>query len=549
MRSEQFPRYRLYNVICAAKIRHLLQLFVFVFFALPGFSQFLPSGGALKPLQANMDIRHYRLNLAVDPDQQSFAGSVWISFILRAPSAEILLDLVSLYKVSKVLVDGKPCSFEHQGEALSIVTAAPMPAGRHRVDVFYAGKPPVAKRAPWDGGIQWERDSLGHHWIAMTCQTDGAKIFFPCKDHPSDEPDEGADLYITVPRDLVVAGPGLLQSRKQKGKQAVFHWKTRYSISNYCILFNVGDYTVVNRSYTTIKGRQVPMQFYVLRYHADKAPHHLELLERMARVQEKYFGEYPWVEEKIGIAETPHLGMEHQTMNAYGNKFRYTKVGGEDFDWLMHHEFGHEWWGNQVTNADWAHMWIQEGICVFGDAMYVREKEGEEAYLARMRQTARATRNEKPVVQGDVVDSKATYHPDIYGKGAFFMHTLRYVMGDSLFFPALLQLATAPAYTRAPSVTTRDVQELFSRACGMDLGPLFKLFLYSTDKLQISIRQMDEETYELKIPNAGMPLPLDLRTEKGISKLMIPVAGLQIKSRQLPEADPRGYYLKTVTLQ
>jgi aminopeptidase N len=530
-----------------ASIRILWCLFLFAFFSSPGFGQFSPSGGPLRPPQANMDIRHYRLNLSVDPDQQSFTGSAWISFVLKEPASEILLDLVPVYQVSRVLINGKPGIFGHQGEALSIRTTAVMPAGRHRVDVFYAGKPPVAKRAPWDGGIQWEKDSLGHPWIAMTCQTDGGKIFFPCKDHPGDEPDEGADLYITVPKGLVVAGPGLLQSTKPKGKQVTFHWKTRYSISNYCILFNVGDYKVVSRTYTTIKGRQVPMQFYVLNYHANKAPHHLELLERMARVQEKYFGEYPWVEEKIGIAETPHLGMEHQTMNAYGNKFKYTRVGGQDFDRLMHHEFGHEWWGNQVTNADWAHMWIQEGICVFGDAMYVREMEGEEAYLARMRQTARATRNEKPVVQGDVVDSKATYHQDIYGKGAFFMHTLRYVIGDSVFFPTLMKLATDPAYTRQPSVTTRDVRELFSKACGRNLNPLFQLFLYTTDKMQIRIRQLDEETYELKIPNAGMALPLDLRTDKGIDRIMVPEAGLQFKSKQLPEADPRGYYLKSVT--
>jgi aminopeptidase N len=549
MRSKQFPTYRLYKFSYSKLIRQLLYMMGFIFFALPGFGQFLPSGGKLKPTQANMDIRHYRLNLTVDPEQQSFEGSVQIGLVLKESSKEILLDLVPVYKVSRVLVNGKPVVYKHEGEALFIQASAGLLAGRHRVEVFYAGKPPVAKRAPWDGGIQWEKDSLGHPWIAMTCQTDGGKLFFPCKDHPSDEPDEGADLFITVPKGLVVAGPGLLQGKKQRGKQVEFHWKTRYAISNYCILFNVGNYELVTRPYTTIKGRQVPMQFYVLKYHADKAPHHLELLESMARVQEKYFGEYPWVEEKIGIAETPHLGMEHQTMNAYGNKFKYTQVGGQDFDWLMHHEFGHEWWGNQVTNADWAHMWIHEGICVFGDAMYIREKEGEDAYLARMRTTARATRNEKPVVQGDVVDSKATYHGDIYGKGAFFMHTLRFVMGDSLFFPTLLQLATSPTYTSAPSATTGDVQGLFSKVYGKDLGPLFKLFLYTTDKLQIRIRQLDEETYELKIPNAGIALPLELRTDKGLNRIVIPETGLQFKSKQFPEADPRGYYLKTVTME
>src|SRR6185436_3269279 len=126
----------------------------------------------------------------------------------------------------------------------------------------------------------------------------GGKLYFPCKDHPSDEPDEGVDMVITVPKSLVVAGPGLLQSVKKKGGKATYSWKTNYSINNYSIIFNVGDYKVVSRDYTTVDGNKVPMQFYVLSYHEAFAAHHLELLEQMAKVKEKYFGEYPWAKEK-----------------------------------------------------------------------------------------------------------------------------------------------------------------------------------------------------------------------------------------------------------
>jgi aminopeptidase N len=291
------------------------------------------------------------------------------------------------------------------------------------------------------------------------------------------------------------------------------------------------------------------MQFYVLDYHADKAPHQLEMLDRSARVQEKYFGEYPWPDEKIGIAETPHLGMEHQTMNAYGNKFRYTKVGGQDFDWLMHHEFGHEWWGNKVTNKDWAHMWIQEGICVFGDALYTRDMEGEEAYRARMRQTARAARNEKLIVQGETVDAKQTYHPDIYGKAAFFMHTLRYIIGDSIFFPTLKALATDPRYTYLNMVTTADVEAHFSAAYGQSLAPVFQLFLRTTDKLDVQVKEVEEGQYLVKLPNAGMNLPIDIQTDRGIERHVIPEDGLRISSITIPIIDPIGFYLKKITMQ
>ena len=176
--------------------------------------------------------------------------------------------------------------------------------------------------------------------MAITAEAAGGKLYFPCKDHPSDEPNEGVDMIITVPKDMVVAGPGLLINTTKKGNTATFHWKTNYTINNYSIVFDAGDYVVVTRNYTSITGRVVPMQFYVLKEHEAHAAYQLEMLEKDVHQEEKYFGEYPWAKEKVGIVETSHLGMEHETMNAYGNKFKYTKVGGQDYDGLMHHEFG-----------------------------------------------------------------------------------------------------------------------------------------------------------------------------------------------------------------
>jgi aminopeptidase N len=226
------------------------------------------------------------------------------------------------------MLDGRPVAFSHKNDLISISAATPFYAGNHILKISYAGQPPVAKRAPWEGGFQWEKDSTGNPWIAITCQSEGGKIYFPCKDHPSDEPNEGADLIISVPEGLVVAGPGLLKKVTTKKGLSTYHWNTNYKISNYCILFNVGKYKVVRREYTTVNNNRVPMEFYVLEKHADKAEHLLEIMEGSARGQEKYFGEYPCLQEKIAFAETHHLGMEHQTMIAYGINFDTHRLGG-----------------------------------------------------------------------------------------------------------------------------------------------------------------------------------------------------------------------------
>lgn len=512
-------------------------------------AQDLKSGGVLKPEQAIMDIRHYTVSLDVNPTQQSIEGYTEIDVVTSQPTSVLLFDLVHLLTVKKIWVNKKEQPFTQENDFIRISLPSALPAGRARVKIQYGGKPGIAPRPPWIGGFMWEKDSNGNPWISITDCGEGAKIYFPCKDHPSDEPNEGADLIITVPKGLYVAGPGLLQKTTTRGNKSTFHWKTKYTINNYSILFNIGKYKVVSRTYTTINGNKVPMQFYVLEEHEQKASHLLDLFEQSAHVAEKYFGEYPWIKEKMAICETPHLGMEHQTLNAYGNNFRYTKVGGKDFDWLLHHEFGHEWWANKVTGIDWSDMWIQEGICSFGDALYTREVEGEEAYLKRMQDTGRKTLNKLPVVMGEHLDYDVIYHPDIYGKGAFFMHTLRYVIGDEIFFPTLKRLATDPQYTFDQMVSTNDVEKLFSNAAAQDLKPLFDFYLRTINKLEVQVKQLNETDYQIKLLNYDHALPIDIVMNSGKQRMMVDNKGINLTNSTWPVVDPDGYYLKKVILE
>ncbi len=512
-------------------------------------AQALTSGGKLKPEQANMDIRHYTISLTVNPAQKTIDGYTVIDLLVAKPTHVLLFDLLDSLKVSQVLVNNKKESFEYKDNLIRINTAKELPSGKVSVKVIYGGKPHVARRPPWDDGFIWSRDSTGHPWIAITAEGTGGKLYFPCKDHPSDEPNEGVDVIITVPKDLVVAGPGLLKSVSKHADVATFHWKTNYTINNYSILFNVGDFAVVSRKYTTVDGHVVPLQFYVLKEHEAKAAHHLDIFEKTIHEQEKYFGEYPWAKEKIAICETPHLGMEHQTMNAYGNKFRYTKIGGEDYDDLMHHEFGHEWWGNKVTAKDWADYWIHEGINTFGDALYVREYEGEAAYNKFFQNASYRFGNKIPIVMGKDIDEEAAYNGDIYGKGAFFMHTLRYIMGDSLFFPALKKFVTSPKYTYDNLVNTDDVQQFFSEQAGKDLKPLFDLYLRSVNKLEVHVKTMSNNRYQIQLLNMSLPLPMEIATDAGVKKVVVDSKGIIVTSKTLPVIDQDSFYLKKIIIE
>jgi len=511
---------------------------------------YLSSGGKLNPLQAIMDIRHYTISLDVDIDNKKIKGFTETEIILSQKTDMILFDLIFLYQVSKIKVNNKPVHFVHTNDKIYITSDTGFPAGRQVIRIEYSGEPPVAVRPPWLGGFTWTKDKNGNPWIVINCQGEGGKIYFPCKDHPSDEPNEGVDMYITVPANLVVSGPGLLQKVTTRNSRQTYHWKTNYTISNYCILFNIGKYEVRKQDYTTINGNVVPIIYYVLEEDTANARKVIELKARDTKVLEKYFGEYPWVKEKIGISEVPNPGMEHQTNITFQNKFEYSKIGESDYSDNLFHEYAHEWWANKVTNKDWAHMWIQEGIATYAEALIHYQLGGQEAYDKIINGHKRSVRFKKPMVGGEELTESETYDgSDIYTKGSFFMHSLRYVIGDDLFFPALKKLATDPAYTYDNFITTDDVEKLFSNESKQDLKPFFHFYMRTTDVLDISIKETGYQKYLIKVNNYFMPLPFEITTSSGTNRTIITKDGISVTSIVPPQVDNKGYYLKKIRLQ
>jgi aminopeptidase N len=520
--------------------------FLFLTLSINGYCQKIVSGGPLQDNQANYDVKYYNITLDVDISNKSISGSTIIKIDIKENATEIAFDLINIYQVKEVWIGKKKIDFVHENNKIALTGQDILTKGMHEVKIVYSGAPPIAVKAPWQGGIQWEKDDNDDPWIAFTCQNEGAKILFPCKDHPSDKPDEGAEMNITVPKGLKVAGPGKLIKEEMKGKKSTFTWKTTYPIHNYSLVFNIANYQVVKRNYVTINGNNVMMEYYILPENIHRAEKHLDILANSVKVQEKYFGEFPFVNEKIGLAETPHLGMEHQTMNAYGNKYKYTKVGGEDFDWLLYHELGHEWWANKVSNSDWAHFWIQEGICVLGDWLYYREKEGIESYHNQARKASFSFQNKYPIVRDSSTDSGTAYHPDIYGKGAFFMRSLSFIIGEEKFFELIKSFIGDKRYTYVNTVNTDMVENHFSTGVKMDLKPYFDFFLKTTNRLTIFVKEVRPKEYDISFKNYAGVLPLEIKDGDTIKKVMVSDKPLRITLEHFPMIDPTGYYFKNV---
>src|SRR5690606_3169910 len=182
-----------------------------------------------------------------------------------------------------------------------------------------------------------------------------------------------------------VASNGRLTMITEADGKLTYHWSTSYPINVYNINYTMGIFQEERMDFRSISGETVPMHVWVLQENRTKAKALLQVLKVSAETHEKYFGAFPFPEDKIAVVETPYLGMEHQTINAYGNNFQFVPMGQTQYDWLLHHELGHEWFGNKISAADFADMWIQEGITAYGDWLFFWEHGGPDAYFQKVR--------------------------------------------------------------------------------------------------------------------------------------------------------------------
>jgi aminopeptidase N len=441
------------------------------------------SGGPLQPDQACFDVLHYRLVLAVDPAAKAIDGTLTMRAKSLAASPRLALDLDEPLEVVAVALDGAAVAHHRDGGRLLVEPTAPLAVGREfAVEVRYRGSPREAKNPPWDGGFTWKQTADGKPWIATSCQGEGADLWWPCKDHPSDKPD-GFDLECTVPAGLVVASNGVRVGEPvTKAGRTTWHWRTRSPIGNYNVALNIAPYVELKDTYTCVDGTKLPIEFFVLPESKERAKRCMPQFLDHLRVFEEMLGPYPFRAEKYGVAETPHLGMEHQTIIAYGNGFR-----DEQWDWLHNHELAHEWWGNLVTCRDWKDMWLHEGFGTYMQPLYRERRFGRKAYDDEVRKYRSG--NRVPIAPREVRDSKQIYFGgsggnDLYYKGAAVLHTLRWQLGDEKFFTLLRRFcypteaaAKATDGSQVRFVDTDDFVNMTTQIAGEDLAWFFEVYV------------------------------------------------------------------------
>jgi len=488
------------------------------------------TGKPMSPIQRAFDVKRYVLSIRVLPATRSIEGTVDVAFEAVEPLDSIELDLDPTLEILGATLADASLAITRDEDSFTIALPMRLNAGaRATISISYGGKPHVALAPPWYGGFVWSEVD-GTPWFATAVQTEGCDLWWPCKDTYADKPDEGVEVIISAPRGVKVASVGLLAG-VEEGDDGfdTWRWTSRHPYAGYAIAINGGPYELVERDYTGVNGTTFPIQFWALPANAGKAAKlidtdavpDLEFFERM-------IGPYPWGDEKVGFVETPHLGMEHQTINAYGEQY---KRGDHGFDQLLHHELAHEWFGNVMTHGRPEDSWLHEGYASYMQSVYAEETVGRMGYFDRMYGAYQSSGHCLPVVNPDVGDvGEAFENRDIYTKGAWMLHTLRYFIGDDAFWAGTRRLIydTAEPWSLVYPIksryrTTEDFIRIMSEEAGQNVAWLVETYLREKGMPVLETTRANGQLFlEWSVPGGRpFPMPVDVSVDGEVTVVEI----------------------------
>ncbi len=473
------------------------------------------------------DVRHYDLDVKFDTITKSISGLNKISFLVsEAPIDSLQLDLQDSMILDKVELDGKPISINKDGNVWWVLYPFHnwKKGANKSIVAYFHGKPRIAKNPPWDGGFIWTKDDNNKLWLAVACQGLGASVWWPCKDVPWDEPEDGVDMHYSVPTGMICVSNGrLVKQESESNNYTTWHWQVKNPINNYDISFYIGDYVHWSDTLIGEKGK-LDLDFYALRNDEGKAREQFKEVKPMLHCFEYWMGPYPFYEDGYKLVEAPYLGMEHQGAVAYGNGFKMGYMGldlsgtgiGLKFDYIIVHESGHEWFGNNITAKDIADNWIHEGITMYSETLYTECELGKEDAFKYCRGEWKTIKNDRPVIGDYGVNNEGS--EDEYAKGAAVMHMIRMIINDDEKFRGMLKSLNKTFYHQ--TVTTQQIEQYIETYTSKNLEPLFNQYLRTIQIPELEYYIKDDKLYYrfTNIVN-GFTLPLEVSADKKTEKI------------------------------
>ena len=481
--------------------------------------------GSVTPEREWWDVRHYHLKVEFLPETKRLKGSNTISFKTLKAGNKMQIDLQPPLAITTITHGNSTLKFEREGNVYWVMFDRDLPQGvEDTIEIFYEGVPAASKNPPWVGGITWGRDDLGQHFIVTTCQGIGASIWWPNKDHGSDEPDRGMQISVTVPDNLVAVSNGRLKKTDHDvvAKKKTFHWEVVNPINNYGVNVNIGNYINFSEKYQG-KGGVLDINYWVLPHQKEAAMRQFKEVTRMLEAFEHWFGKYPFYEDGYKLVTVSYPGMEHQSSVTYGNWFRNGYLQrdpcacgvGFKFDFIIVHESAHEWFGNNISMKDAADMWIHEGFANYSENLFVEYHFGKKDAEDYVIGTRRSIRNDIPII--GVYGTNRQGSGDMYPKGGNMLHTIRHIINDDAKWLAILRGLNAEF--RLQTVTTEQIESYITKNASIDLSKVFDQYLRTTKipLLKYSINGKSVSfNYGRVVKGFAMPLRVNINGKEAV---------------------------------
>jgi len=478
--------------------------------------------GMLTPLRTCYDINYYHLDVKINLDDKSVSGSNEFKFTATQDFTKLQFDLFANLKIDKIIYKGAEVPYTREFGAVFVTFPQTIKKGsKDSFTVWYNGNPRVAKQPPWDGGFIFKKDKSGNPFVSVACQGLGASIWWPTKDHQSDEVDSML-ISIAVPKDLDEVSNGRSRGIVDlKDGYRKHNWFVANPINNYNVTFYIGKYAHWTDTYQGENGA-LTLDFWSLKEDSAKArPHWDADVKPMLKSFEYWFGPYPWYKDGYKLVQAPHLGMEHQSAVAYGNQFKKGYLGtdlsktghGLKWDYITIHETGHEWFANNITTKDIADMWVHEGFTSYSEALFTESTQGKKAgdeYAIGLRN---GIENQSPIIGPYNVNKEGS--GDMYPKGANLIHTIRQLMDNDEKFRQLLRGLNKEFYHI--TTTSAEVEKYIAKKSGLKLTKVFDQYLryakipvleYKIDNGILSYRWVTD------VKGFNMPVKVSLKADE-----------------------------------
>lgn len=499
------------------------------------------------------DLKYYHLDIKVNPADSTISGSNTIRYQVLKEYNTMQIDLQKPMEIYKVVQDGNELKFERDGNVFFIKLISPQGVRDIKeLTVFYGGKPKIAVRPPWDGGITWKKDTNGNPFIASTCQGLGASVWWPNKDHMYDEVDDML-ISVNVPKNLVDVSNGRLQSIIDlKDGTRTYNWYISNPINNYGVNINIGDYVSFSEVFKGEEGN-LDCDYYVLRNNLAAAKLQFKEVPRMLKAFEHWFGPYPFYKDSYKLVEAPYLGMEHQSSITYGNGYKNGYLGrdlsrtgwGLKFDYIIIHESGHEWFANNITYKDIADMWIHESFTCYSENLFVEFYYGKQAGGEYVRGLRNGIRNENQIIGNYNVNNEGS--GDMYSKGANMLHTLRQIVNNDEKWRTILRSLNSTFYHQ--TVTSKQIEDYLSTQIGIDLEPFFNQYLRDIRIPTFEYKNKDNDLiyrWTNCIPGFNMPIKVSLNGKEQWLKPQLEWTSLSKINKDSKVEVAEDFYIKTI---